>query len=118
MAVCQLLAAVFPGLSRSGGTILGALAMGTNRVLATEFSFLVGIPTLLAAGVLKTYKALKVGADEDLYFLGIATLVSAVVSFIAVKWLLRFVQSHSFVGFGIYRLVLGVGLLLLPLFAR
>lgn len=118
VAVCQLLAAVFPGLSRSGGTILGALAMGTNRVLATEFSFLVGIPTLLAAGVLKTYKALKVGTNEDLYFLGIATLVSAVVSFIAVKWLLRFVQSHSFVGFGIYRIVLGIGILLLPLLAR
>jgi undecaprenyl-diphosphatase len=112
VAVCQLLAAVFPGLSRSGGTILGALALGTNRVLATEFSFLVGIPTLLAAGVLKTFKALKEGADEDLYFLGIATLVSAVVSFIAVKWLLRFVQSHSFVGFGIYRIALGLGLLL------
>ena len=54
-----------PGLSRSGGTILVALLLGTNRVLATEFSFLVGIPTLLAAGVLKIYKALKVGSGED-----------------------------------------------------
>ncbi len=115
VAFCQLAAAVFPGLSRSGGTILGALALGTNRVLATEFSFLVGIPTLLAAGVLKTFKALRAGTSEDWYVLAVATIVSAIVSFIAVKWLLRFVQSHSFAGFGVYRIVLGIGLLLLPL---
>lgn len=118
VAFCQLLAAVFPGLSRSGSTILGALALGTNRVLATEFSFLVGIPTLLAAGALKTFKALRMGTSEDWYMLGVATLVSAIVSFLAVKWLLRFVQSHTFVGFGIYRIIVGVGLLLLPFFLR
>lgn len=109
---CQLLAAYFPGLSRSGGTIMGALAMGTNRVRATEFSFLVGIPTLLAAGGLKLVKAARTGAQEDWAMLALATLVSALVSFIAVKWLLRFVQTHTFVGFGIYRIILGVALLI------
>ena len=115
VAIGQLLAAVFPGLSRSGSTILLALMLGTNRVAATEFSFLVGIPTLLAAGALKIFKYVRApvgeAAPEDWTLLLIAGAVSAVVSFIAVKWLLRFVQTHTFVGFGIYRIFLGVLLL-------
>jgi undecaprenyl-diphosphatase len=115
VAAGQLAAAVFPGLSRSGSTIMAALACGTNRVSATEFSFLVGIPTMLAAGGLKIYKAIKHldagGAAPDWGMLALGTVVSAVVSFAAVKWLLRFVQSHTFIGFGIYRIVFGVLLL-------
>jgi undecaprenyl-diphosphatase len=115
VAVGQLAAAVFPGLSRSGSTIMAALACGTNRVSATEFSFLVGIPTMLAAGGLKIYKALKhlepAGVAPDWGILVLGTIVSALVSFAAVKWLLRFVQSHTFIGFGIYRIVFGVLLL-------
>lgn len=113
VAIAQLLAAIFPGASRSGSTIIFAMLFGLNRVAATEFSFLVGIPTLLAAGGLKIFKALKGGAHEDWVMLGLAFVVAAVVSFIAVKWLLRYVQSHSFVSFGIYRIVLGVVLLIL-----
>lgn len=111
VAIGQLTAAVFPGASRSGATILFALLLGTNRVLATEFSFLVGIPTILAAGAYKIFKALRHGIHEDWAMLGLATAVAAVVSFIAVKWLLRYVQSHTFVGFGIYRIVVGCALL-------
>lgn len=118
VAVAQLVAAVFPGASRSGSTILFALMLGTNRVIATEFSFLVGIPTLLAAGGYKVLKALRAGAQEDWGMLFLAAVVSAVVSFIAVRWLLRYVQSHSFVGFGVYRIILGVVLLLLPWFLK
>ncbi len=114
VALAQLTAAVFPGASRSGMTILFALLLGTERVLATEFSFLVGIPTLLAAGALKIFKALHHGAGENWTLLGLATLVSAAVSFVAVRWLLRFVQSHTFTGFGIYRVAVGAVLLLLP----
>lgn len=114
-AVGQLAAAVFPGLSRSGSTIIFSLLCGTNRVSATEFSFLVGIPTLLAAGALKTAKAILAPKPDapppDWAMLGLAGFVAAVVSFIAVKWLLRFVQSHTFIGFGIYRIVFGVLLL-------
>jgi undecaprenyl-diphosphatase len=116
VAVAQLVAAVFPGTSRSGSTILFALMLGTNRVVATEFSFLVGIPTLLAAGALKIVKYLcKMpghGSDERWGPLIVATIVAAVVSFVAVKWLLRYVQSHTFVGFGWYRIALGTALLL------
>jgi undecaprenyl-diphosphatase len=116
VALGQLLAAIFPGASRSGSTIIFALLLGTDRVAATEFSFLVGIPTLLAAGALKIYKEVRhpiIGSvREDWALLALATVVAAVVSFIAVKWLLRFVASHTFVGFGIYRIALAIVLLL------
>jgi undecaprenyl-diphosphatase len=106
----QLVAAVFPGTSRSGASILLCLLLGLNRPLATEFSFLVGIPTMLAAGGWKIFKMLHhpvAGAGPvhwDMVVLG--TVVSAVVSFIAVKWLLRYVQTHTFVAFGWYRVAL------------
>jgi undecaprenyl-diphosphatase len=107
----QLIAAVFPGSSRSGTTILTSMLAGTQRVAATEFSFLVGIPTLLAASSLKIVKALRMGTHENWSLLGLASLVAAAVSFVSVKWLLRFVQTHSFATFGLYRIVLGISLL-------
>jgi len=107
VALAQLLAAIFPGTSRSGATIIFAMMLGTGRVAATEFSFLVGIPTLLAAGGYKILKGLKAGVQEDWGLLLLGGLVAAVVSFVAVKWMLRYVQSHTFVSFGIYRLVFG-----------
>ncbi len=111
VALAQLLAAVFPGASRSGSTIILAMLFGVTRVTATEFSFLVGIPTLLAAGAYKIFKAIREGATEDWSMLALGAVVAAVVSFIAVKWLLRFVQSHTFVSFGIYRIAFGILLL-------
>ncbi|MEO6182541.1 MAG: undecaprenyl-diphosphate phosphatase [Verrucomicrobiota bacterium] len=115
VGLAQLVAAIFPGTSRSGATILIALLLGLNRPLATEFSFLVGIPTMLAAGGLKIFKAIHhPGAVyENWSLLILATIVAAIVSFIAVKWLLRFVQSHTFVGFGWYRIALGAAILIL-----
>ncbi len=109
----QLLAAVFPGASRSASTIVPALLLGVGRPLATEFSFLVGVPTILAAGGLKLLKALRHDAGaEDWSMVLLGTASAAIVSFIAVKWFLRFVRSHTFTSFGIYRIVLGVALLL------
>jgi undecaprenyl-diphosphatase len=110
----QLLAAIFPGTSRSGATIIFALLLGLNRPLATEFSFLVGIPTMLAAGGLKIFKALHHhgGGGENWTMVFVAAIVAAIVSFIAVKWLLRFVQTHTFVGFGWYRIAAGILILL------
>jgi undecaprenyl-diphosphatase len=106
----QLLAAVFPGTSRSGATILLALILGLNRVAATEYTFLVGIPTMLAAGGWKIFKALHhpvAGAPaENWGMVALGTVVSAIVSFIAVKWLLRYVQTHTFTAFGWYRIAL------------
>lgn len=115
VAIGQLIAAAFPGASRSGSTIMLAMIFGATRVAATEFSFLVGIPTMLAAGTLEIFSELKDGGQEDWGMLGLGFVVSAIVSFIAVKWLLRYVQSHTFVSFGIYRIVLGAVLLLVLL---
>ncbi|HEX7618049.1 MAG TPA: undecaprenyl-diphosphate phosphatase [Verrucomicrobiae bacterium] len=108
----QLIAAVFPGSSRSGSTILLSLLLGLNRPAATEFSFLVGIPTMMAAGGLKIFKALHhpdpLAPHEDWGMLLLATVISAVVSFIAVKWLLRYIQTHTFNLFGWYRIALAI----------
>lgn len=114
IAGAQLLAAVFPGTSRSGATILMAMAFGIARPTATEFSFLLGIPTLIAAGGLKIVSELSAhgGAGENWTLLALGTVVSALSAFVVVKWLIRFVQSHTFNGFALYRIVLGVGLLI------
>ena len=112
VGLAQLLAAIFPGTSRSAATILIALALGLSRPAATEFSFLVGVPTLLAAGALETYQALRhpgaVATDWALLALG--TLVSAVTAFLVVRWLLRWIQTHSFAAFGWYRIALGLAM--------
>ena len=119
VAIGQLIAAVFPGSSRSGSTILLSLLLGLSRPAATEFSFLVGIPTMMAAGGLKIFKALhhpNVGAPHENWGLVLlATAVAAVVSFIAVKWLLRYIQTHTFNLFGWYRIALAVVIFLLLL---
>jgi len=110
----QLVAAVFPGTSRSGATILLLLALGLSRPAATEFSFLVGIPTMLAAGGLKIAKALQHGAPAEHWgMVGLGTIVSAAVSFVVVRWLLRFVQTHTFTGLGWYRVAAGLAMLAL-----
>jgi undecaprenyl-diphosphatase len=115
----QLVAAVFPGTSRSGSTIMFCLLLGLARPAATEFSFLVGIPTMLAAGALKIFKGIHhpdpLAPHEDWGMLLLATIIAAVVSFIAVKWLLRYVQTHTFIAFGWYRIALAVVIFILLL---
>ena len=115
---CQILAGVFPGTSRSAATIFAAMLAGlTSRPAATEFAFLVGIPTMLAA---TAYEFLKMrdtsvaGAaiPEDWRAFAVASIVSAVVAFVAVKWLLRYVQTHRFTLFAWYRIAAGIVLLL------
>ena len=114
----QLLAMACPGTSRSGATILFALALGLNRSKATEFSFLLSIPTMFAAGGYEILHELKHAAPGStnwgLVLLG--TAVSAITAFIVVKWLLRFVQTHTFNGFGWYRVALGAAILLFVVF--
>jgi undecaprenyl-diphosphatase len=106
----QLVAAAFPGTSRSGACIVALLVMGLARPAATEFTFLVGIPTILAAGGWKIFKALHhPAADapvENWPMVAFGTVVAAVVSFVAVRWLLRYVQTHTFAAFGYYRIAL------------
>jgi undecaprenyl-diphosphatase len=115
VGTCQILAAVFPGTSRSASTIFAAMLTGlTLRPAATEFAFLVGIPTMFAATGYELLKVRGHGAGaEDWPALAIGFVVSGVVAFIAVKWLLRYVQSHRFTLFAWYRVVLGTALLAL-----
>jgi undecaprenyl-diphosphatase len=117
VGVAQLLAGVFPGTSRSGATILFSLVLGMSRPAATEFSFLVGIPTMLAAGGLKILGALRhAPADappESWTMVAVGFVVSALVSFVVVKWLLGYIRTHTFVVFGWYRLALAAVIALL-----
>lgn len=112
--LAQLLAAVFPGTSRSGATIMIALALGLARPAAAEFSFILGMITLTAAGGYKLLGAWRNGeiGDTAALDLVIGFLAAAVSAFLVVKWLLRFVQNHTFNSFAVYRVVLGAALLL------
>ena len=114
--VAQLIAMVFPGASRSGTTILIGLILGMHRREAVEFSFLLGVPTLLAAGGYELASALKedaaaVQAEWQMLLLG--TLVSGVTAFLVVKWLLGYLQKNSFMVFGWYRIGIGIAVLAL-----
>jgi undecaprenyl-diphosphatase len=117
VAIGQLIAGTCPGTSRSGATIVFCLLLGLSRPAATEFSFLVGIPTMLAAGGWKIFKSIHhpdvLAPKENWCMLLLATVVAAIVSFIAVKWLLRYVQTHTFNVFGFYRIALAIAILLL-----
>ena len=115
VGVAQMVAGVFPGTSRSGATIFTAMLVGTsNRAAATEFAFLVGIPTMYAATGYELLKVVKHDgvAHEDWTALIVGFIVSAIVAFIAVKWLLGYIRSHRFTAFAVYRIVLGLALLL------
>lgn len=113
VGIGQVVAGVFPGTSRSATTIFAAMLIGgANRAAATEFAFLVGIPTMYAASVYELYGELKHGGgSENWANVAVGFVVSAVVAFIAVKWLLRYIQTHRFTAFAWYRIVLGAGLL-------
>jgi undecaprenyl-diphosphatase len=114
IGLAQVLAGVFPGTSRSGATIMTGLALGMKRPSATEFSFLLGIPTMFAASALDLWRYredLVKGGGQLVIDIALGFLVSMVVAFFVIKWLLRFVQSHTFNGFAVYRVILGVALL-------
>lgn len=112
MGCGQLIAAIFPGASRSGTTILLALGLGASRPQAAEFSFLLGIPTLLAAGGVQALGAVQASEGPILWsHIAVAAITAACVAFVVVRWLLGYVQRHSFIVFGLYRIVLG-GLML------
>ena len=109
----QLIAVAFPGTSRSGVSIIAALVVGLRRPAATEFSFLLGVPTLLAAAGYTLLSAMRHPGEphEPWTQILLGTVVAAVTAFMVVRWLLRYVQAHTFVLFGWYRVALG-GLIL------
>ncbi|NEA68870.1 undecaprenyl-diphosphate phosphatase [Streptomyces sp. SID12488] len=102
----QILALLFPGFSRSGATMSTALILDLDRVAATRLSFFLGIPALTGAGLYELKDAL--GAGVGLAPLAVGTVVSFVVAYGSIAWLLKFVAKHSFNAFVIYRIVVGV----------
>jgi len=114
VGLAQVVAGIFPGTSRSAATIFIAMLAGTgNRSAATEFAFLVGIPTMFAASAYELLKTFKNGdTHEDWTALAIAFVVSLVTAFVAVKWLLGYIRTHRFTAFAVYRIVLGIALLI------
>ena len=107
--------ALIPGTSRSGSTILGAVIIGCSRFVAAEFSFFLAIPVMLGASALKLLKALMEGVvftGAEWITLTLGTLVSFVVSVLAIKFLVSYIRKHDFKGFGYYRIVLGIIILL------
>lgn len=112
--IAQLIAAVFPGTSRSGATIMIPIALGLARSEAAEFSFILGMITLTAAGGYKFLGAWRHGevVGASLTDVSLAFVAAAVSAFLVVRWLLHYVRGHSLSGFAIYRIALGLALLL------
>ena len=107
----QMLAAVFPGTFRSGASILAGMFAGLSRSAATDFSFLLGIPTLFAACGLSFYRQLRsagVPGQEEWLHLGLGFAVSGVTAYLVVRWLLGYVRTKTFSPFGWYRIALGL----------
>ena len=100
--------AMVPGTSRSGSTIIGGMLLGLSRKAATDFSFFLAIPTLIGAGVYSLYKerALLSLADTPMFLTGL--VFSFISAWLCVRWLLRYISTHSFVAFAYYRIVFGV----------
>ena len=111
--------AIIPGTSRSGTTILGGILLGLSRTAASEFSFFLAIPTMVGASLLRGYKFFDYISENDVavpaqawIVLAVGCAVAFVVSLVAIKFLMAFVKKHTFSSFGVYRIALGVLVLL------
>lgn len=100
--------AFIPGVSRAAATIIGGLALGLRRTVAVEFSFLLSVPTMLAASALDIYKGGGQFSADQLAGLGVGFITAFVVALFAVKFLLKFIKTHTFVPFGVYRIALAL----------
>lgn len=107
IGIFQLLAAIFPGTSRSGATIIGGLLIGLSRPNAAEFTFYLAIPTMLGASLLKLVKFGFGFTGIELIILLIGMIVSFLVSVAVIKFLMNYIKKHDFKAFGYYRIVLG-----------
>ena len=100
--------ALVPGMSRSGATIIGGMFLGLSRRAATDFSFYLAIPTLIGAGVYSLWKERALLSMADLPMFGVGLVFSFVSAWVCVRWLLRYVATHSFVPFAWYRIIFGI----------
>ena len=115
IGVFQLIAAIFPGTSRSGATIVGALLIGVSRTVASEFTFFLAIPVMFGASLLKILKFGFAFSGMELAILAVGTLVAFIVSVVVIRFLMDYIKKHDFQVFGWYRIVLGVLVIILSL---
>ncbi len=108
----QVIAAVFPGTSRSGATIVGALMFGVSRYVATEFTFFLAIPVMFGASLLKVYKFGLAFTAYEAGVLLVGMVTAFIVSIVCIKWLLVYIKKNDFKVFGWYRIALGITVLL------
>lgn len=111
IGIFQVLALI-PGTSRSGATIIGGILLGASRTVAAEYTFFLAIPVMFGASLLKIVKFGLAFSAQELIILGVGTLVSFVVSILAIKFLMGYIKKHDFRVFGWYRIVLGVVVML------
>ena len=105
--------AMIPGTSRSGATIIGALLLGLSRPLAAEFSFYLAIPTMFGATALKLLKNGLAFTEMEWSYLALGSAIAFVVAYIVIKWFMDFIKKRSFASFGLYRIILGIIVLIL-----
>lgn len=105
---CAQAFALIPGTSRSGATIIGGLLFGLSRRAATEFSFFLAVPTLIAAGAYDFYKNRALFDAGDIGVFTVGTVASFISAFLCVRWLLRYIASHDFTVFAWYRIAFGI----------
>lgn len=105
--------ALIPGMSRSGMSIMGGLVSGLDRKRATQFSFYLAIPTLGIATLYSLYKSINVISFDGFVFLIVGAIISGIVAWFAIDWLLRYVTRNNFIAFGYYRIVIGIIILLM-----
>lgn len=117
IGVFQLIAAVFPGTSRSGATIVGALMIGVSRTVAAEFTFFLAIPVMFGASLLKIMKFGLAFTGMELTILLVGMIVAFVVSILVIKFLMGYIKKHDFKVFGWYRIILGILVLAYFIFA-
>ena len=103
---------LIPGTSRSGATIIGGILLGASRTVAAEYTFFLAIPVMFGASLLKIVKFGLAFSAQELIILGVGTLVSFLVSILAIKFLMGYIKKHDFRAFGWYRIVLGVVVML------
>ncbi len=104
--------AMIPGTSRSGATIIGGMLLGLSRKAATDFSFFLAIPTLIGAGVYSLYKERALLSMADLPMFAVGLFFSFVSAWLCIRWLLRYIATHTFVGFAWYRIAFGIVVLI------
>lgn len=108
IGIFQLIAAVFPGTSRSGATILGAILLGVSRSVAAEFTFFLAVPVMFGASLLKILKVDFAVASSEVLLLVISMITAFIVSVLTIKFLVNYIKKNDFTAFGWYRIILGV----------